>query len=596
MVNVRWLIISCLGFAISANALLAQDDVPRGEPVEHWLPPNTYLLLRCGNVAATRDAWDHSALGQMWLAPEMAAFRGENEKHTSEFSAQFRKAYGIPPELMLKYAQRQLYVAGIDTGSRGLTLAYFVQLPEGLAEPAKQFLAEAAAVLNAGGAKVHSDDFASPAVLYDLPVAGEQVVFAVHAGYLMISGDRETAQDICRVWSGQARPSLADQEVFQRVKQATLPKAESDMTLYVDPMHLMAALETEETKKQRVLEQQSLPFVLRHGFPGLRAVGGRLEINAQPFDLSGEFVVDAPKPFTEGLRVLDLCAGDLEMPQTIPDHVCSCAVTHWQLSSLIRYLGPVFDDMANSPGAYDRTLKSMRDELGVGLEQDLFDFLSTQICTQSYYRADKRLERSVAKIAIREPEKNEDRVAEGIYNLFAGDTSARRVRLQGKKHDLWKIRLKVGQEKIPFSTTGLMVADGHVWISTHASLIEELLAKKTSPRLSEGQDFKAHLSVWGDLLKEPGVLHGFIRSANDFECTYTAIREGGLKGLQEQDSSYAFLLSKMLGNTEGTSKVNYGTLPEFESVRKYFGLLGYVGKESETGWLIRFGSQVPDLQ
>jgi hypothetical protein len=148
-------------------------------------------------------------------------------------------------------------------------------------------------------------------------------------------------------------------------------------------------------------------------------------------------------------------------------------------------------------------------------------------------------------------------------------------------------RLREKEERLlPHSTVA--VAKGHLLIASHRDILERVLtAEGDAAGLATAGDFAAIQAELGKYVPAAAAARGFGREEAAIRPTYELLRQGDMP---KSKSLFGQLLNDMLGDgkpgTVRAQKIDGSTLPEFETVRRYFGTTCLGMESTEEGWYV----------
>jgi hypothetical protein len=138
------------------------------------------------------------------------------------------------------------------------------------------------------------------------------------------------------------------------------------------------------------------------------------------------------------------------------------------------------------------------------------------------------------------------------------------------------------------ATSAVTVALGHLFIASHIDMLQKVLLQPVAASpLEFDSDYRLVVAEYEKLGAGETCARGFVRSDEQYHATYQLFREGKLP---EADTFFAKLLNLVLGeDKEGVTRkprLDGEKLPDFETVRRYFGVAGSFATSEPTGWLI----------
>ncbi|MEZ6090401.1 MAG: hypothetical protein R3C05_20740 [Pirellulaceae bacterium] len=557
------------------------------EPADRF-PKQTCLFVAISNYKTFEEKLGTTSIGRLWSSESMQAFRKEFDERQQGVLGQLRSAYGIDSNLLHQHADGGFVVGGVKTSDDEISLTFLIELESA---SAKAMMATAGKNLKDIGATRSQTEFPIDATIYQMP-DGQQVVHAVHDGYLLISGDVAVAKEMIDRWGKQAKDeSLSSLPSFQAIAATPPRDGDADLFWFADVIQIAVLSDDAETKQALAADGRD-PFPMRHGFPGIKAMGGYGFLKEDGFDFLNDIQVFAPKPRVAALQALDFVTGDLTPPPFVLSTGNNMMVNRWNLTSLISNLGDVYDDVTDAPGAWEATLADWKSDLGFDLIGGLLPMLQSEVVSYGDFLDDNRQERTLISIPIDNPKAQEIRVASLIYRFLRGDSNAVRSRIPPHRYDLWEIAMQDKLGNATFTRAGVMVADGRLWLATHASMIRDALLQGGETPLANSSvysDMQDRMKAWKG---ERSFMQGLVHGDRDIRNTYETLRADGLEGLRRAESLYGNALLMLLGGDDDKPQptTDFSKLPPFEEVREYFGMLANVGNITDHGWTIVVGA------
>lgn len=574
------------------------------------LPADTMLWIGSPDWSSTADRLNELPMLRLLSSDEMKPFRDQTEKRSNEF---LLDAYGLDFKAIDETVSGEFIVAGLTTEQGELSITCFVQTPN--ENVANTFIHSTAALLKERGAREETAA-TSNTIQLALKAVGEQLVLGTLGSHAMISGDVAVAANLINRWqqhSSNEEPTtasvdsagnsrLVEQPEFATTIAGLQGSPPSLLRWYFDPIAFAVASEKTANRKSSLTstptsseESSRIPFPMRHGFPGLKSVAGRAWINEATGDLESRTLIHAPTR-EEALEMFQFEPGSLDVPLWLTDEANVATIVRWNLDQMISNAEAVYDDVTDAPGAFAGTMQDLKTELKVDLLDGLFPIIGPELVIYSVNDSSQNNESTVVSIEIQDPAKNEKSVAAMMYNLLIGDPEARRIRLPGKRYEMWQIKLIVDEDTTPFSKAGLIVADGRLWFCTHASTLQKLvLQRKTSP-LAETEVYRVFDKVVENERHPRSFGISIARMDRDAQNTYEVLRAQGVQGLENVESIYATLLRSIFfrDNADGekesrgtiADEIDFSVLPSYEFARQYLKNLAVISRNTDTGWEI----------
>lgn len=555
------------------------------------LPPETLLYFELPDWNALKDQSQTLPMGQLFLSAPMEAFRGELQEYGGNY---LLKTFGVDLASIDQYIDDQFVVAGLPGEDGELTFVTLVQTDG--EDSAKRLVKQTAGLLQGIGITTHAADAGFPVgtLIAQLPeqpgdaLSGGPLLLLIMDRCVVLGRDIGVTRMLVDRWKSEDnQTNLLETEEFQTVLQ---PLEHADGNLfrwYFDPIRWSANSQPppdDLTAADRMAGSWT-PFALRHGFSGLDAFGGAGWVNLVNDHFEFRVRVQAPGPHEGSMKVLDFPSGDLTFPSFILEDAKVATVVRWNVGEILKNIGELFDDMTDAPGAFEATMSDLKNELNVDLREDLMPMLGPKIVVMSDYVEKDHLDTTILAINIRDADVNETKVAKMIYQLVVGDTESRRMKVPGKPYDLWRMKLMVGNGKSPFSEAGLLVADGRLWISTHASTLRRQMLRRGGKPLSETDVHQDYLAIMKDRFGPDTFAVSLSKMNQDLKYAYETLRLRGPKGLREIESMYS-VLSQMILDEEN-SPIDFTTMPPFAEIQTYLHNLIIYSDNTDQGWEIR---------
>lgn len=544
------------------------------------LPETTLVYVEIGGFERVKQSIEELPLYQLWNDPSLSDFREQLDEQEGNIEEWILGNYGIDFGLMEGKQIGTMVVAGFRAPDGSLTLSLFAELPDSGA--AEELMAatterlekkyEHAATEIVEGSKTFTVD----------PESGEDVTLFVRENVIQVHGHQEIAKRLHQRWVSANASGLKDKPGFGEALSAVEDAEPSPIRWYIDPIPLAVILDQEDKEEEEDNDETDRPpFPMRHGFPGLKAIAGSVRFDDPKWHYLMRVNLFAPPPRNGAMQIFDFPASHSQpMRGFIPSSASVLTEVNWNLTSLINNLEDVYDDVTDAEGAFQETLDDYKNGLRVDLKNDIFANIGPEIVSFSEYDAANSVEAMVLSIEIKNPTRNERLVAAAIYKILLEDTETVRRRIPGQRYDLWQMGLTTGDGSMPFSKAGIMVADGRLWISTHASTLEKTLAQKNDSPLAENVDFKNAQAAVAEFITDSDFFNSFSRTDKDVNYTYKVLRENGIQGLEDAENLYSALLLEFLKETD----VDFSKLPEFDVIQKYFGIACTRGRLTDTGW------------
>lgn len=321
-------------------------------------------------------------------------------------------------------------------------------------------------------------------------------------------------------------------------------------------------------------------------------MGGWALLGQSDLDARYHFRIWAPQPRRLGMKLLDFQSLSNASPSPwVPvTNVSSYATLGWNLQPILENLGPLVDEVVEDvTGKSDQTLERFLDQLaaddgpGIDLQNDLMPLLGQRIEYINIFTppASETSERSLVALELNQSLDNVEADVADIIELLvdAGDTLD--LKIPSFAYPLWK--LGSGQRAgggPSFSTPGVMVANGRLFIASDYKVIHDYVAvKQPVSSLAAKDEFEQVESFMNETAGSGPAIRVVAFPAEDFENTYELLRTGRV---DRAESIYMLLLSPLLAANKDV--IPFEQLPNFRNFKKTLGPVGIQLNVLGDGW------------
>ncbi|MGL6196384.1 MAG: hypothetical protein ACRC2T_16330, partial [Thermoguttaceae bacterium] len=153
---------------------------------------------------------------------------------------------------------------------------------------------------------------------------------------------------------------------------------------------------------------------------------------------------------------------------------------------------------------------------------------------------------------------------------------------------------EIEEESKPFFPKGVVtIAHNYLLLSNNVAYVEEVLTREQSDQssLSDNADYIRITELFKsmELGQKPHFLQSFTRTADTTRAVYNVLRDGKMP---QSQSVLGRILNALLTPPEmeegvRPTKFDGSKMPEFETIKNYFGPSGVLGASEEDGWFIK---------
>jgi hypothetical protein len=483
---------------------------------------------------------------------------------------------------------------------------------------------------------------AAPAAAAAATVVSRQFAIAVAPGHVIV-GDGYDAVREMSVTIDKARENpaggradaLATLPAFAKVMERCgkdVPATATPVRWFVDPLAYLAADRRTYPPKKNKKGPDYVAILRRQGFDAVNGAGGCLFFGEGNVDLRHNTLIHAPAPdgrpadgpdrFQKAARMLCFPnVSDLAPAPWVPGGAASWVSFEWDITNAFDSMQPLVDDVIGEDGVFEDVIASLQEDPDgpqIDVRGDLIKHLGRRCVMASDHEAsiDPDCERMVIAIETRDPaavsavvgkgmtsEADVRTVTVGEHVIWETTKPAARPEpsgqpaagdgddAAGRRRNRQRER-KENDEVWP--NLSVAVAHGHVFLASHRDFLERVLATARTSSIAEDDGYRDVSAELNKLLGGERALSSFNRTEKLVRPAYELLRAGRLP---ESKSLAGTLLKRLLegdGQNGGKprdlgqpkQKVDGSSLPEFEEIRRYFGVNGMSMQSTPDGWYL----------
>jgi hypothetical protein len=321
---------------------------------------------------------------------------------------------------------------------------------------------------------------------------------------------------------------------------------------------------------------------------------------------------DAGEKYKLAARMLDFPNdAKWDVPNWVPRELATYMSMRWKTAEAFEHVGSLVDSMAGSENYFEGFLSSLKDDQNgprLDIREEFVAYLDDQlqIFTDQVLPVTPASERLLAAIRLTD--------SEAVVTTFRKLKDDREFKLHHFGDlDVWEYRssqdedlrapeaildlddLDVGPPPVAvdedprvLANTSFTVVHGHLLISTHMSLLEEVInANSNSDSLGKAADFQRIQQMLSDIGAGEDSCRFFARTDEEYRTNYELLRQGKMP---ESESFLGRVLNRILGEPNRdilrNQELDGTNLPEFQTVRRYLGPAGLFTQSENEGWLI----------
>jgi hypothetical protein len=620
--------------AISFVLILASSAAAAVPPSDTLLPKTTKGFVSIAHPKDFDERWNKTQIGQMFNDDAMKAFVEDFKKQMREDFGALEKKLGFQYDDLKGVTGGEMSISLIEMKGRDAALAITIDVT-GHEKQADGFLAAIEKRFAArGGKKTTAKSGDTTLQVFSMPTeAGSKklqtTIYFIKDNLLCGVDDRAEAEAIISRFNGKATDNLksivAYQETMERCRRES-GKLEPELRFFIEPFGFIFA---DRTLHEPSKHEQDLAKILHdNGFNAIQGAGGYLnQLVDGHVELLSRMAIYAPPVkgkendplrWASSMRMMQLPNAPAVEPQSWAPRELACYVTlNLNLTDAFDYVGPIFDAIQDHEDAWKNTLAGWRDDpygQQVDVRKEFIENMGNRVTVMSSYDVPISEDSERAVFAIEA--KDEKALAKTLDKWMAKETDVvkhqvgpyvvyERVPKQAGAveeldvpgfttvrtgSDEKTVNEKKRKERV-LPNSASTVALGHLLMASDVNYLIELLQSfGQRERLASSADYKQMLEVMDKFA--PGDRSGWVfgRSDEEIRPTFDLLKEGKMP---QSKSMLGKLLNKIL-TTEDEKKqglprrqrINGQNLPDFETVRRYFGPHASVVRSDKDGWFV----------
>ncbi len=538
-------------------------------PSDRLLPPNTLLFIRVPNCAKFLEDFQQSALGRMVNDPAMAEVRAEVMRKFEEASREAEQHLGLPLSdlfalptgefalaLVQPPGQKLGIVAMLDFGDHEDVVEKLLEKVEGqLTEDGE--LTRSTKGFEGTEITVWTNENAGPRDPFNA------LCYCVKDARFVVGTSTSLLEAILVRWDGQHDQTFARDEVYKYILERCRfeGKDEPGLCWFLNPLGLFKAAMAAAGPEIGMQGAMVMGFLPVLGFDRLKGIGGTADLALDEYEWMSKSLIYVDQPVTGMLRALVCPPAEQTPPKFISAETSNISGLHWDVPGAYDAVGQVWD-FFTAPGTFSKMMDdAARDPNGPGLhpKTDILDLLTGQVyMIQDFPRGgDLEQQRIAFLFGVNNTERMQDVIAK-VTSLDGVSVDVREFR----GHKIYEPRDAAAG---PFSPA-LAVANGYLIFAMNVEMLEGMLRGDAEAPLATSPDY---LRVAKEF---PGPVSTFFFQRLDamVEAFYEGFRNGLLQGASDE--------------------FDPAILPDFEALRKYFGIVGSYSVPDERGvFMVSFG-------
>jgi hypothetical protein len=402
----------------------------------------------------------------------------------------------------------------------------------------------------------------------------------------------------------------------------------ADVRWFTEPFGLTWAMRTLSESLRSPRDKDIAKILQEQGFDAIQGVGGCAKLMA-PGNADFLYRVAIYAPPVKGkendplrwnlaMQMLQLPNAPALVPQSwAPRMSARYASYNLDVLNAFDHVDTLFDALQGHKDAFKTSMDGIeQDAYGpqVNVRNELMAYMGKRVTLVTDYSTpisvksersvfaieaanEAKLAATLAKIMEKEPDvERRDFEQYVIWERVPADVSVHELQIDAPSLSPLQVDEPAPQadeeerERV-LPNSAVCVALGQLMMASDIEFLKELLAGfGQSEMLTSSGDYQQVFARMEELAPGPRCGWSFVRTDEAFRPTYELIRQGRMP---ESETMFGKFLNKMLTTEvekeEGIrrkQRLDGSTLPNFETVRRYFGPAGRVLRSDKDGWLL----------
>lgn len=559
--------------AILLSSLTAYGQTATATKVisDQILPQQTYLYFSFPNITQMKEYMASSSMGELWNDPALDSFKAEMQSamdsELQEGMMKVNEAVGMSVEELMQIPNGEISMAIAAVPGNTMGAVIFMDFGDKQAEVESLMAKAADALSNVPKLTPESESFdGTELTMFTVQYPGapptplaKEFGWFIKDQRLVISNRSELLESTLTHWDGESADAFTSNEKYSYIMSKCQTGDRTALsTLYIDPIGLFEKLvQTGSLGQQASMGAgMALGFLPTLGLSQMKAFGTVSEAGTGPFEAMSRAVFYADQPPMGVMQVFQLDETSPTPPSWVKDNVNAYIATRWKIGEAFTAVESLVD-MFSGAGNFADRLNQMADRgPGIHIKHDIVDQLdgSLKVITApgegDGYGGDQMLlalgvkDESaagavLAKIADAAGMEERDYRGATIYEVDGPSNQAAKV----------------------------TVSEGRMLFCVGGSLLDQVLQNDSDMRpLAESEDFKKVAQHF----PANALSVQFSRPAEQYRGIYEMLRSGTAA-------------EQFPGMDEVFEKIDFTTLPPFESVSKYIKPTGGFSTADENG-------------
>lgn len=564
-----------IGHLLACSAIMMTSLTSYGQTTkiisDQILPQDTYLYVSFPNVTQMKDYVAGSSMGQLWNDPALDEFKAELHSafdgDLQEGLMQVNEAIGMSVEELLQIPHGEMSMAVAAGPSNTMGVVLFLDYGDKESE-VTELLNRAAAAIGSAPRLTQEDesfdgtDLTMFKVQYDGPVPtplAKEFGWFMKDERLVFANRSELLESVLSNWDGEGSESFASNDKYSYIMGKCQSGDRTSLTtFYMDPIGLFQKLvQTGSLGQQATMGAgMAVGFLPTLGLDQMKAFGTVSEAGKGPFEAISRGVFYAEQPPRAVMEIFQLGATDPTPPDWVKDNVTAYIATQWKIGEAFNAVENLVD-MFSGPGSFADRLNQLADrEPGIHIKHDIIEQMTgdIKVITAPGEGPGYANDQVLFSLGVRD-----DEGANAVLSKIANAAGMDARDFRGA--EIFEVE---GQEN---QSVKLTVSEGRMLLCIGGPLLEQVLLNDSDMKpLSASEDFRKV----AEHFPSSALTVQFSRPAEQYRGFYEMLRSGNAA-------------DQFPGMDEIFAKLDFTTLPPYESVSRYIKPTGGFTTEDDNG-------------
>jgi hypothetical protein len=529
------LAISCMIFGQASTGMSAEETIAASKR----LPPGVLLFLTCPDISAAVDQIQNTSFAELTRDEAMQEFRqqlvdkfedfkeeaeGKLEFSLSDIASLLEGEFSIA--VVRPVGQAPGAVAIIEIGDHEDLLDKMLLKAEESFDEEK---------IEKETETIEGTEVVTCKVTLSDKEDAEPSTFAyfVKDDMFVVGSAASLLETVLQRWDGKHEETLAGNEVYTHImkKCSPNPRVKPAFSYFIDPVGLLATGMSLSPQGQLFA---GMVYAPTFGLSSLKAIGGTVELATAEYDSISRSVYYVDGPIAGVLKIFEFRPTSAAPPSWVPADASHYLSFDWNIKGAYEAVESIYDSFSG-PGKFAAMVDSLAQQgPGLHLKKDVIDVLNGKCQGFVVLNAEEPKETRFGwSIGVSDQEKAQ-KLVNALYDLAGGAETS--------EYEGLKLTVPADEDKVGAT----VVKDDAIFVANDEEALKLALAAKSESPLAESATY----APIAKLVPEKVNFLMFQNPGDQMKAGYEKLREGEYDGL-----------------TEG--KLDFSTLPPFETIRKY---------------------------